>query len=203
MHQSRAVSCARGSTDGSVPEEEVMPDTFREYCCSCPYNTESIQPEDLPLSIERNSDDVLLILQAPGHHEWENKIPLCLENEKPPDAAARIRNSVRRITGERNEWRRHFSITNAVQCYVGPRGEEPDPAAREQCANWLQCDIVSRPWRKIVVFGEPARQSIEELGYDCDNDERFRFIHHPSGGLTNDTLDDTLSWALGLNNADG
>ena len=179
-----------------------MPNTFREHCNGCPYNSGSNRREDLPLSMENNSDDVLLIFQSPGSDEWRTKRPLYLEREIPPDAAARVRNSVEEITGDGNEWRRYFSITNAVQCYVGPRGADPEPTAQTQCANWLHCDIVSRPWRKIVVFGETAGQSVNDLGYD-HNDERFRFIRHPSGGLTNDTLDDTLRWALDLDNADG
>lgn len=195
--QPRAAARFYGVVDGTILEV-VMPDRFQEYCNGCPYNSGSTKDVDLPLSMEHNSDTTaLLIFQAPGCHEWKQKLPICRSSS--PSAAARIRNSLDRINASRAD----FSITNAVQCYpgVGSSGRDKPPRipARRQCANWLKRDIEDYPWGRIVVFGRIAEQSVRCLGYVAD---RFRFIRHPTGRLSNEALDRALRWALVRNNAD-
>ena len=174
-----------------------MPCTFREYCNGCPYHDSvHLLQSGLrsPLSMEYRPDTAaLLIFQAPGCHEWVERRPIC--SNRSHSAAARIRNSLRRINARRCD----FSITNAVQCYPGKGGRGRDKPPRQpalrQCANWLRKDIEGHPWRRIVVFGAKARESVIELGYN--DDERFRFILHPSSGrLSNCVLNDALRWAL-------
>ena len=180
-----------------------MPCTFKGYCNGCPYrNAPHLLPTErrLPLSMEHNpGTTALLIFLAPGINEWRKGRPICSESSH--SAAARIRNSLSHINASRCD----FSITNAVQCYPDAGGDghdnPPKPAAQRQCANWLKCDIVSHPWRRIVVFGAIAEVSVRWLGYGCD--PRFRFIRHPSGGLSNDILNANLRWALERDNADG
>ena len=190
-----------------------MPDTFECYCNGCPYNgsvhlpsTECSSPLSTecprPLSMEHNPDTTaLLIFQAPGCREWVMKRPICSESRH--SAAARIENSL--SLSRVNASRYDFSITNAVQCYPGKghngRDKKPRAAARRQCANWLRMDIKAHPWRRVVVFGAMAKESVRSLGYGCD--PRFCFIDHPSGGLPNNVLDAALRWALVRNNADG
>lgn len=162
-----------------------MPETF---CENCPYR----RCDDYPLSMERNSTRALLILQAPGQEEWREKQPAISESRT--SAAARIADSFDRIGKVRED----FSITNAVQCYPGrpPGGDRDDPPceqAVEACAGRLQGDIESEDWLAVVVFGNTAKEIVRCLGYG--EDPRFRFIKHPSGGLSNECLDDTLRWA--------
>ena len=157
----------------------------------------------LPLSMEHNSDDVLLIFQAPGCEEWRNRQPLWSRVRR--SAAVRICKSLKRIKKSRHD----FSITNAVQCYPGKgstRDKKPDHVAQGQCANWLKKDIESRCWNKIVVFGQIAELSVRCLGYG--RNPRFRFVPHPSSTnkkkrLSDKDLDAVLCWALGRNNANG
>ena len=186
-----------------------MPCTFKEYCNGCSYSNALHLPSTerrLPLTMEPNpGTTALLIFLAPGINEWGKGQPICSGSSH--SAAARIRNSLRRISASMgiNVSRCDFSITNAVQCYPGAgrngRDKTPRAAARRQCANWLMRDIQFRNWRRIVVFGAIPKQSVRDLGYGCD--PRFRFIRHPSGRLSNPDLDNALSWALGLDNADG
>ena len=164
-----------------------MPGQFTNYCRQCPYRGRCSR---LPLSMEDNSHDVLLIFQAPGIDEWREQRPIHSPNTR--SAAARIRNSLRRIRKSRCD----FSITNAVQCYPGRgsngRDKQPRMGARRQCAEWLRRDIRAFRWRKFVVFGKIAEQSVRSLGFQ---DRRFRFIPHPSGRLSNQRLDKALRWA--------
>ena len=193
----------RSGADWIIPEEKVMPNTFQEHCCGCPYRKKYQSTNKLPLSMEHNSDDVLLIFQAPGCEEWRNRQPLWSRVRR--SAAVRICKSLKRIKKSRHD----FSITNAVQCYPGKgstRDKKPDHVAQGQCANWLKKDIESRCWNKIVVFGQIAELSVRCLGYG--RNPRFRFVPHPSSTnkkkrLSDKDLDAVLCWALGRNNANG
>ena len=196
----------RSGADWIIPEEEVMPGTFREHCCGCPYRCSDHLPPTKrrsPLSMEYNPDTTaLLIFQSPGPDDWEKGRPICSDGQS--SAATRIRNSVDRINraDEINITRCDFSITNAVQCYTGKgstRNKIPDRVAQGQCANWLKMDIVAHPWRRIVVFGRIAEFSVGYFGYG--RDPRFFFLTHPSGGLSNDDLDAALRWALEIKGA--
>ena len=166
-----------------------MPKNYGVHCIDCPYKKIPVNAEETPLSMENNSSDVLLIFQAPGESEWKKKTPICSEDSN--SAAARIRNSLSRIGKSRVQ----FNITNATQCYPGKltsgRDKKPLKAARRNCANWLKDDIESLQFRKIIVFGSLAKETISSIGYG--NDSRFVFLVHPSGGLRNNDLDFALS----------
>lgn len=166
-----------------------MPNGYGAHCTDCPYNKNLEKAEEKPLSMENNSSDILLIFQAPGESEWMKKAPICSENNN--SAAARIRNSLSRL----GKLRSNFNITNATQCYPGKlasgRDKKPEKAARRKCADWLKADIESSQFRKIIVFGSLAKETITSLGYG--NDNRFLFLRHPSGGLRNNDLDSALS----------
>lgn len=166
-----------------------MPNRAINHCHQCPYLG---RRNRLPLSMEINSLDVLLVFQAPGIYEWRYGRPIC--SPSPKSAAARIRNSLCRI----GKSRRDFSITNAVQCYPGKKSNGRDKCPNRQacrhCAQRLRNDIVAYDWRKIIVFGTVAEWSVRHLGYH--NDRRFRFLFHPaSRKLTNYQLDGALRWA--------
>ncbi len=171
-----------------------MPNHYYKHCKDCDYNlangfapTEIIRPKT-PLSVENNSSKTLLVFQAPGYAEWSEGKPICSENVH--SAAARIRNALKRLKLNRQD----FNITNAVQCLpnkaASGRDKSPTANARKCCLKWLKIDIESTAYRKIVVFGRVAEQSVGDLGYS--NDKRFSFLRHPSGGLSNEELDRTL-----------
>ena len=174
----------------------TMPATFGTHCNGCPYRGQTCH---LPLSMEVNATRALLIFQAPGEQEWRRRRPVISEN--PYSAAARLRNSLRRIGACRCD----FSITNAVQCYPGKcsngQDESPRAQAKRSCAQWLRADIEAYRWRRVVVFGAIAKKSVIDLGYE-ENNPRFRFERHPSSRrrnrrLLNCDLDAALRWALG------
>ena len=172
-----------------------MPDSFNLCCNACPYKQAPSEVGEFakkkarePLRMEANSNQALLILQAPGSDEWEARIPLWSDN--PHSAAASIRNSLKRLGLSRTD----FSITNSTQCYPGKgnfsRDKPPLASARRCCSHWLNQDINGASFSHIVVFGKLAERSVSELGYK--DDKRFIFVGHPSGKLSNVALDAAL-----------
>jgi uracil-DNA glycosylase family 4 len=165
-------------------------------CQKCPYHESGrlhVAPSNRPYSSlekENNGSDILLIFQSPGDVEWEAGLPL--QNFKN-GAGLRLENSYRRIGKSRSD----FDITNAVQCYQGKgangRDKKPCKIAQEKCRKKLKIDIESKSYRKIIVFGAIARHQVEALGYSFENDQKFKRLTHPSGGLTNIDLDGNLS----------
>ncbi|HEY8159135.1 MAG TPA: uracil-DNA glycosylase family protein [Methylobacter sp.] len=167
-----------------------MPNIRQTHCLNCP-GGQSQNPAcsraNQPLSKEFNSSSVLLIFQAPGIDEWNTGQPIISQGSR--SAAARIRNSLVRLGKSRGD----FDITNSVQCYPGKnstgRDKRPSETMRKNCQSWLATDIASH-YQTIVVFGACAKKSVLALGYS--NDSRFKFLNHPSGGLTNLDLDNAL-----------
>ena len=173
-----------------------MPETYGEACNNCPYRRRNphYQPPGAPLSMERNNNRVLLILQAPGVDEWSCRRPAI--SQSPYSAAARIRNSIERLRRTRAD----YSITNAVQCYPGGartngRDKPPRKSACCACAAWLKEDIESHDWYRVVVFGRIAERSVRMIFDNCCPDH-VTFLRHPSGGLTNCDLDAALCLEL-------
>ena len=181
---------------GSIPDDRhggtPMPETYGEACENCPYRrcNPHYQPPGAPLSMERNSGRMLLVLQAPGVDEWHCRRPAI--SQSPHSAAARIRNSIDRLGRTRAD----YSITNAVQCYPGcrrtnGRDKRPRKSARRACAAWLRVDILCHTWDRVVIFGRSAECSVREIFGDCCPDH-VTFLKHPSGGLPNCELDAAL-----------
>lgn len=176
-----------------------MPTQFGCHCAGCPYLNATHLPSHFqeirtaPLSMEENDAEVLLIFQAPGVDEWAKGKPLI--SIKSRSAGARLEAAFRRA----NRTRQNYNITNTVQCFPGkkpqvgiskPRDLAPSATARRHCAEWLRQDIEARRYTRIVVFGTPAANAVRKLGFD--DDSRFIFRKHPSGGLKNIDLDGAL-----------
>lgn len=172
-----------------------MPISFVSHCVGCPYeNSKHLSDEErqvrtLPLSMEGYSASVLLIFQAPGEEEWRLGKPI--SNTKSLSAGGRLARAFKEIGKNRTD----YSITNTVQCFPGKREQSraersrdklPPALVRQRCGQWLLEDIRSRPFSRIVVFGSFARKAVKALGYAPD--ERFIFVKHPAGGLSNAEL---------------
>lgn len=143
----------------------------------------------IPMSMEDNGADVLLIFQAPGVAEWQEGKPICSVHSS--SAGGRLAVAFNALGRTRQD----YNITNTVQCFPGKRasisGERsrdkiPPAAVRHCCSNWLRDDIEGRPYRLVVVFGREAQKAVRALGYK--NDQRFRFSKHPTGGISNAEL---------------
>jgi len=176
-----------------------MPTEYGRHCNGCPYlNADQLQSHfqkmrAIPLSMEENNADVLLIFQAPGVDEWAKGKPVI--STKNGSAGVRLEAAFRRA----NRTRQNYNITNTVQCFPGkkpqvgvtkPRDLAPSAAARRHCAEWLRQDIEARTYTRIVVFGTPAANAVRKLGFD--DYSRFIFRKHPSGRLKNIDLDEAL-----------
>jgi uracil-DNA glycosylase family 4 len=144
--------------------------------------------------MEDNNGAILLVFQAPGVDKWSNGRPV---SSKAPNSAG---GKLEAAFAHCGKARGSYNITNAVQCFPGkqevkvgkrPRDKAPSVAARRLCANWLRQDINAHKYKKIVVFGSPARDTVLELGYR--DDKRFVFVTHPTGGLSNAKLREAVS----------
>lgn len=157
-------------------------------CQQCPYFSTEIFS---PLSIEKKPNaSILLVFQSPGRDEWENKTPISSENRQ--STAARIRNALTRVGKSREE----FDITNAVQCFSGisntGRDKKPSKIARKYCMELLRLDISSKPYDKVIVFGQVAQKSVETIMALMNTQITTEYLKHPSGGLSNHDLDSAL-----------
>ena len=176
-----------------------MPSFDSSYCRRCPYRNQAHLPtelrqnrETIPLDVEDNGSDILLVAQAPGVEEWILGKPLQPTVKQGGTAGSRIAQSWERKQKERTS----FNITNAVQCFPGkgnPRDEVPAPEALSACAGWLRDAMRAREYRKVIVFGKVAAQvvgiivALENLS--CE----VQYADHPSGGTLTAALDEL--WA--------
>ena len=161
-----------------------------EFCKGCPYCPPKAEQCSVPrpLSKESNNANTLLIFQAPGAKEWAVGRPLI--NEDARSAGGRLK----KAWSNKKKCRKDFDITNAVQCYPGKRKNSnrdarPLMAAQLHCQQWLAKDIKEREYLKIIVFGSLARKTIDRLNL---RDDRFVFLKHPSGGLSNEDLENAI-----------
>jgi hypothetical protein len=169
---------------------------YSDYCNSCPYkngNARAVETrarEISPISELLNGNRKLLIFQSPGAHEWEAGAPLAnLTN----GAGLRMRNAFIRNGMQIS----NFDITNSILCYQGPGANGRDRSisriALRLCGARVNNVINSGSYTKIIVFGAAAKHQILDLGYQINPDNRFCFLPHPCGGLSNTQLDNALN----------
>lgn len=169
------------------PTLAVMPSSYIDHCNSCPYGDAkhlSIADRRIraqPIPLENNGSSTLLVFQSPGVDEWTNGKPISSSN--PRSAAMKIKSALEIIELNRES----FDIANVVQCFPGkkesketaaPRDKRPVSAAVSACSKWLDHDIRTGQYERIVVFGCPAKRALHQLGYR--NDTRFVYVRHPS-----------------------
>ena len=178
-----------------------MPTIYRQYCLDCPYcngkhlPTEYWSMRSMPLSMEDNNGDTLLIFQSPGIEEWKKGKPL--SSHIAQSAGGKLKTAFK-LLGKSRE---NYSITNTVQCFPGkqepnngkkPRDKQPVKAAQNLCSNWLLKDIEAHEYKLIVVFGSHAHKAVKNLGFS--NDKRFRYALHPTApGVSIDDICNILS----------
>lgn len=78
-----------------------------------------------PLSMEDNGASVLLIFQAPGVEKWRRGRPLISQNSF--SAGSRMAEAFQRA----EQCRRHYNITNTVQCFPGKRPQNSGARPRD------------------------------------------------------------------------
>jgi len=143
--------------------------------------------------MEDHGASVLLIFQAPGVDEWTSGKPVSSVNSR--SAASRLASAF----GLAGKIRTDFNITNTVQCFPGkkdsygdrkPRDKAPPAKVRQHCSEWLRQDIETFQYKRVIVFGAHAHKAVRALGYQ--NDPRFCFVRHPTGGLSTEDISQTL-----------
>jgi len=177
-----------------------MPIDYGTHCAQCEFKDALHLPEadrttrSSPLAMERGAGSVLMIFQAPGINEWTNGRPIC--STAPSSAGGRLAAAFKEAGRARSE----YNITNTVQCFPGKkmastasrsRDKSPPASVRNHCANWLREDIESKEYTRVVVFGSHAKKAVTKLGYA--DDPKFRFVKHPTGGLSKVELLNTVA----------
>lgn len=174
-----------------------MPNFDSKYCLTCPYrnqahlSTEWQQERDnVPLEVEDNGSDVLLVFQAPGDAEWSARKPLQSTTKIGGTAGSRLEQS----WGRKKKDRESFNITNAVQCFPGKRANgrdlAPDPRAVSACSGWFRDALRTGRYRKLIAFGKVAAQVVGIVvtleGLTCE----VKYVSHPNGGLKKTAVDE-------------
>lgn len=139
--------------------------------------------------MEDNNGSILLIFHAPGEVEWALGRPIV--NTKASSTGARHTNTFSKV----GKTRLDFNITNTVQCFPvkqkskgveRPRDKPPTASADAHCTHWLRQYIDGQQYQRVVVFGSHAKKAVHALDYK--DDSRFRYLMHPTGGLSNARL---------------
>lgn len=165
-----------------------------KHCPNCPYfDAQHLSPKhrslrQIPIRIEKNNSDTLLIFQSPGIDEWRNGKPISSNNKR--SAAHKLLEAIKLIGGKRSD----FDIANAVQCFPGKktlnetsRDKTPSIKAKKACSNYLRENIVKNKYTKIVAFGKFAKESLQQLRLDPNI--TVLFAKHPSApGVSNSQI---------------
>ena len=149
-----------------------------KMCGCCPYNNQAKYNVTLskniqyiwnkknkgPLCIEDNNSDILLVFEAPGIDEWSKNKPI-ISNQR--GSAARKLKVAMLVAGKKRE---AYDITEAVRCFPGTSKGERNrkilkeiDAAANFCIGYLELDILSKEYRKIICFGSVAYNSVMKI----------------------------------------
>lgn len=158
---------------------------YTKHCERCPYKGGShletkykiIERGISPTDYEINGSDTLIVLQSPGYVEWEKGKPLqnCVSDES---ACTRITNSWIRKGFEREG----FDIANVVLCYQGSNGKGDANLEEEvvaHCSKRLKDLIIKNKYKKIIVFGSPARREVEKIYAELNLNIEIICERHP------------------------
>ena len=169
-------------------------------CNGCPYSSKQSKDKHIPIIIERNKSDVLLVFQAPGKDEWcgngGTQRPAPIISKKSHSTAARLRNSFNR----KHVQRQNYDIAEVVQCYPGEgnngRDKRPSKKAITHCSKILERNIKFNQWnhyKKIVSFGKIANDVVERIIAKNNLSINHERLAHPSSyRLKNVDLDNSL-----------
>ena len=171
-----------------IPINPHMPSSYSAHCIGCPYIYGRHLSEEMkilircqPLSLEDNNSKVLLLFQAPGVEEWKSGKPISSTSAK--SAGEKLRAAFHSIGKARVD----YNISNVVQCFPGkrepkendnPRDKSPPKAACNACSKLLQEDISKGGYKRVIVFGNYAKEAVQRLRYG--KDPRFQFFPHPT-----------------------
>ena len=151
-----------------------MADYSDKRCNECPYHNqkhligtlfELWSVDYLPLEMEDNGSDILLIFQSPGENEWKYGKPIYFDNMSNKNTAgARLK----KAWDSNNKKRSDFNITNIVQCFQGKKSNGKDDEnlnseAKRHCLDYLIDDLkkFQGKGKKIIVFGYQAKQQVK------------------------------------------
>lgn len=170
--------------------------SYYEECQECPYfgqshltNEDRVIRSFVPLELECNNSEVLIILQSPGSEEWKIGKSLQPTTKQGGTAGSRVLKSWESKKKKRTD----FDIVEAVRCYPSKseRDNEPVEKAKLCCSKILEREINSNKYSTIIVFGTQAKEVISMVMNNINIEDKMTviFVKHPNGRLKNVVLD--------------
>lgn len=143
----------------------------------------------MPIGLEDNGSNVLLVFQAPGDVEWVKGLAIQPTQKVGGSAGRRIELS----WGRTNQKRTNFDIINTVQCFPGNnnnRDLEPNVMAICSCSKRLNSILIKKQYNKIITFGEIANEVVLVILQNITNNKPIIIkSKHPNGGVSQQELD--------------
>ena len=168
---------------------------YDDNCQKCPYYLQNHLIDMLrttrkipAITLENNSSTTLLVFQSPGDSEWHTGKAIQPTKKQGGTTGVRIKKSWER----KNKLRTDFDIINAVQCFPGNDGDRdlmPKPMVIDTCSQRLQEIVESKKYKKIIVFGRIAENSIKKLIKKLNYSTEVVSAPHPNSGIENAMLD--------------
>lgn len=170
---------------------------------SCPFNinnpnsfTNSRSKDcKFPLPLEDNNSNVLLVFEAPGYYEWENRCPIYDSRSigKKDSAGSRMAQAFESCDKNRTD----YDIAEVVCCFpgnVGVLNHNEILSASIYCRKYLLRCVEQKKYYKIVCWGYIAHNTIIDIvksiqiedPHYCPN---IMFAKHPTAyGNTQDEV---------------
>ena len=158
-----------------------------QFCdLGCPFNinnkgsfTNSRRGEvNMPLPLEDNNSNVLLVFEAPGYYEWHNRCPIY------DSSGSRMANAFESC----GKIRTNYDIAEVVCCFPGTKNKLQHSEvllASTFCRRYLLNYVEKKKYHKIVCWGYIAHNNIIDIvksiqirdPYYCPN---IMFAKHPT-----------------------
>ena len=152
-----------------------MPSSYSAHCIGLIYGRQLSEEMRTihyqPFSLEDNNSKILMLFQAPGVEEWKSGKPISSSSVK--SAGGKLRTAFQSIEKTRFD----NNISNVIQCFPGQartkendklRDKSPPKAACNACSKWLADDMSKGSYKRIIVFGNCAKEAVKRLRYGKD-----------------------------------
>ena len=167
-------NCIRCYDCGFFEIGVFMPNNYN-LCGKCIFNRNSLKQSvninyiinkkhNGPLSLEDNGSNILLVFEAPGIDEWSKSKPVC--SKRMGSAAVKISNALASCGKKLTD----YDIAEALYCFPGKSSKGTGQKIQKEvmlgskfCQKYLEQEILSKNYKKIVCFGKIAQESVSRI----------------------------------------
>jgi uracil-DNA glycosylase family 4 len=114
--------------------------------------------------LEDNGSNILLIFEAPGIDEWSKSKPVC--SKRMGSAAVKFVNALVSCGKKLTD----YDIAEALYCFPGKSSKGTGQKIQKEvilgskcCQKYLELEILSKNYKKIVCFGKIAQESVSRI----------------------------------------